>query len=566
MKRILVIGGVAAGLKSAAKARRCDPTAEITVLERGRIVSYGACGLPYYVGGDVTAIEDLLSTPAGSVRSPEFFKNVKNITVLAQTEAVAIDRTAKTVTVKKLVTGEEDVLPYDKLVIATGATAIKPPLPGIGLGNIYSLWHPDDAIAIRQGIESGKFTRAVIIGAGLIGMEMAEALTKQQLAVSIVEMQDQVFPAFLDPEIAGIAAKYVQEIGVNLLTAEKVESFIGDGDVTGVKTDKQTIPADVVILAIGARANTELAKAAGLAIGSTGAIAVDEEMRTSDPDIYAGGDCVESVNIISGKKVFAPMGSTANKQGRVIGENLCGGHVTFRGVLNTVVAQIHNLNIGKTGLSERDAKQLGYEYITAMVAGLDKPHYMGGKSISLKVIVDTHTRKVLGMQAAGEGEVAKRVDVAATVLNFGGTIDDLFDIDLSYAPPYNSPIDNLAVAANAVMNKLAGKFTGISALTAKEKMQAGQAVFLDVRTPDECRLVRLADCPNIKYIPLGQLRNRLSEFNKEDEIIAFCKISLRGYEAEGILSGAGFDKVKVIEGGIDSWPFTCEKAAETIKK
>lgn len=559
MRNILVIGGVAAGLKSAAKARRCNPHVNITVLERGKIISYGACGMPYYVGGDVADIDDLMKTSVGTLRSPGYFKNTKDITVLTQTEAIALDRKAKTVRVKKLVTGEESVMSYDKLVIATGATAIRPSLPGIGLENIYSLWHPDDAKAIRQGIESGKFKRAVIIGAGLIGMEMAEALIKQQLEVTVVEMQDQVFPAFLDPEIAGMVAKYVKDIGVNLLTSEKVEGFIGDSDVTAVKTDKRIIPADVVILAIGARPNTELAKAAGLTIGSTGAIAVDDEMRTSDPDIYAGGDCAESVHIISGKKVFAPMGSTANKQGRVIGENLCGGHVKFRGVLNTVVVQIHTLNIGKTGLSEREATQLGYEYITAMVADPDKPHYMGGKSITVKVIADANTRKVLGMQAAGEGEVAKRVDVAAAVLTFGGTIDDLFDIDLSYAPPYNSPIDNLVVAANAVMNKLSGKFTGISSLAAKEKMQAGKAVFLDVRTPDECQQVRIADCPNIKYVPLGQLRNRLEELNKEDEIIAFCKISLRGYEAEGILQGAGFDNVKVIEGGIVSWPFTCEK-------
>ncbi|KYZ74945.1 pyridine nucleotide-disulfide oxidoreductase [Anaerosporomusa subterranea] len=559
MKKILVIGGVAAGLKAAAKARRCDSQASITVLERGKIISYGACGMPYYVGGDVNDIDDLMKTPVGVLRSPGYFKNAKDITVLTQTEAMAIDRDSKVVTVKNLATGEDDTLPYDKLVIATGASAIKPSLPGVELGNIYSLWHPDDAKAIRQGIEAGKFNRAIIIGAGLVGMEMAEALTKQQLQVTVVEMKDQVFPAFLDPEIAGVVSKYAAEKGINLLAAEKVEAFIGETEVTAVKTDKRTIPADLVVLAIGARPNVELARAAGLTIGTTGAISVDDEMRTSDPDIYAGGDCVENINIMSGQKVFAPMGSTANKHGRVIGENLCGGHVKFKGVLNTVIAKVHSLTVGKTGLSERDAKQLGYDYITVMVAGPDKPHYMGAKSITIKLIADANTRKVLGMQAVGEGEVAKRVDVAAAVLTMGGTIDDLFDIDLSYAPPYNSPIDNLAVAANAVMNKLAGKFNGISPITAKEKMQTGKAVFLDVRTPDECKQIRLADCPNIKYIPLGQLRSRLAELNKADEIVAFCKISLRGYEAEGFLEGAGFENVKVLEGGIVSWPFACEK-------
>jgi rhodanese-related sulfurtransferase len=253
------------------------------------------------------------------------------------------------------------------------------------------------------------------------------------------------------------------------------------------------------------------------------------------------------------------MGSTANKHGRVIGENLCGGHVKFKGVLNTVVVKLHNLTVGKTGLSERDAKRLGNEYITAMVAGLDKPHYMpGAKSITLKLIADANSGKVLGVQAIGEGEVAKRVDVAAAVLTLGGTIDDIFDIDLSYAPPYSSPIDNIAVAANAVMNKLAGRLKGISSLAAREKMQAGKALFLDVRSPDECKQIRLAECPMIKYIPLGQLRSRLTELDKQDEIIAFCKISMRGYEAEAILEGADFKDVKVMEGGIVSWPFSCE--------
>lgn len=560
MKKIVIIGGVAAGLKAAAKARRCDPKASIIVLERGELISYGACGMPYYVGGDVKDIDDLMKTPVGAMRNSTFFKNVKDITVLTKTEATAIDRQAKTVKVQKLISGEEEVIPYDKLVIATGASAIKPPLAGVELSNIYQLWHPDDAKAVRQGLEGNQFKSAVIIGAGLIGMEMAEALTKWKIPVTVVEMKNQVFPAFLDTEIGGIVGKYVQDKGITLLMEEKVIRFTGDTSVAAVETDKRSIPADLVILAIGARPNVELAKAAGLVIGSTGAIVVDEEMRTSDPDIYAGGDCVENVNVMSGEKVFAPMGSTANKHGRIIGENLCGGHLKFKGVLTTAVAQIHSLSVGKTGLTERDAKQLGYDYITTMVAGHDKPHYMpGAKLITVKLIVDANTSKVLGMQAVGEGDVSKRIDVVATVLTLGGSIEDLFDIDLSYAPPYNSPIDNVVVAANTLMNKLAGKFKGISSLEAKEKMTSGDTVFLDVRSPEECKQIRLADYENITYIPLGQLRSRLVELNKNDEIIAFCKISLRGYEAEGILEGVGFENVKVLEGGIVSWPFVCDK-------
>ncbi|MHC1758959.1 MAG: FAD-dependent oxidoreductase [Negativicutes bacterium] len=560
MKKIVIIGGVAAGLKAASKSRRNDPQAQITVVERGDIISYGACGMPYYVSGDVAHIDDLMKTPVGVLRSPAYFKNIKNIDVLTQTVALKIDRQAKTVLVKTLVTGEESLLPYDQLVLGTGASPVRPSLPGIGLANIYTLWHPHDAEAVRKGLESRTFKKTVIIGAGLVGMEMAEALKKWKVDVTVVEMQEQVFPAFLDPEIAGVIRKHIEEQGVQVLTGEKVTGFDGIQTVISVETDKRSIPADLVILALGARANAELARDAGLAVGATGGIVVDDHLRTSDPDIFAGGDCVENTHMISGRKVFAPMGSTANKQGRVIGDNIGGGDEVFRGVLNTVVVKVMALNVGKTGLSERDAKDLGYEYITVMVSGHDKPHYMpGAKLITVKLIVDVPTRKLLGMQAVGEGEVAKRVDVAASVLTLGGTIQDLFDIDLSYAPPYNSPIDNLAAAANSAMNKLAGKFRGITPLQAKEKMASEKTVFLDVRTPDECKQIRIADCKNIQYIPLGQLRNRLQELDKDEEVVAFCKISVRGYEAECILEGEGFTDVKVIEGGIVAWPFRCEK-------
>ena len=560
MKKIVVIGGVAAGLKAASKARRNDPQAQITVVERGDIISYGACGMPYYVSGDVAHIDDLMKTPVGVLRSPAYFKNIKNIDVLTQTVALKIDRQAKTVLVKALASGEESLLPYDKLVLGTGASPVRPSLPGIGLGNIYTLWHPHDAEAVRKGLAAGTFKKTVIIGAGLVGMEMVEALKKWNVDVTVVEMQEQVFPAFLDPEIAGVIRKHIEEQGIQVLTGEKVTGFDGVQTVISVETDKRSIPADLVILALGARANAELARDAGLAVGVTGGIAVDDHMRTSDPDIFAGGDCVENTHMISGRKVFAPMGSTANKQGRVIGDNICGGDEVFRGILNTVVVKVMALNVGKTGLSERDAKDLGYEYITVMVSGHDKPHYMtGAKLITVKLIVDVATRKLLGMQAVGEGEVAKRVDVAASVLTLGGTIQDMFDIDLSYAPPYNSPIDNLAAAANSAMNKLAGKFRGITPLQAKEKMTSEKTVFLDVRTPDECKQIRIADCKNVQYIPLGQLRSRLQELDKDGEVVAFCKISVRGYEAECILEGEGFTDVKVIEGGIVAWPFRCEK-------
>ena len=559
VRNVVIIGGVAAGLKSAAKVRRGDPKAKITVIERGDLVSYGACGMPYVVSGNVDTIDHLMMTPNGSMRNPSFFKATKNLDILTKTEALRIDRTAKTVLVKDLPSGTESDIPYDKLVIATGSTPVRIPFPGIELGNIFPMWHPYDAQAIRDLLEGRQVKNAVIIGAGLVGIEMAEAFHRWGVHTTIVEMQDHVFPAFLDPEVALSVEKYAQGNGIDIRMQEKVQRFEGDGVVRAVVTDKGTYPADVVVLSVGVKPTVALAREAGLEIGSSGAILVNQNMLTSDPDIYAGGDCAENTHMVSGKKMFVALGSIANKHGRVIGENICGANVKFRGILGTVVVRLLELNVGKTGLTEKEAKAAGYEIVTTMTTGNDRAHYMPeSKLLTIKLIADAHSRKVLGIQAFGEGDVAKRIDVVASVLTFGGTIDDLFDVDLSYAPPFNNPIDNAAVAANTLMNKISGKFKGISTIEAKEKLASPKTVFLDVRSPEECKAVRIASCRNVTYIPLAQLRSRMAELGKEDEIVAFCKISLRGYEAECMLEGEGFKDVKVIEGGVVAWPFECE--------
>lgn len=558
-RRIVVIGGVAAGLKSAAKARRGDPNAIITVIERGELVSYGACGMPYVVAGDVESVNQLMMTPSGSIRNVSFFKATKNVDILTLTEAIRIDRDEKKVRVRNLNSGEETDIPYDKLVIATGSMPVRPPLPGIDLNQIFTMWHPYDARAVRKLLEEGKIRNAVIIGAGLIGIEMAEAFHCWGAKTTIVEMQEHIFPALLDSEVALGVEKYAASKGIEIRTAERVLRFEGENSVQAVVTDKGVIPADVVIVAVGVRPNVSLAREAGLEIGETGTIKVNSRMQTSDPDIYAGGDCAEDTHMITGKKMFLAMGSIANKHGRVIGENLCGADVQFRGVLGTAVIQLLDMNVGKTGLNEKEAKQAGYDVVTTMTTGHDRPHYMpNSKLITIKLIADVNSRKILGIQAFGEGDIAKRIDVVAAVLAFDGTIDDLFDIDLAYAPPFNNPIDNAAVAANTLMNKIAGKFKGISSLEAKEKLASAKTVFLDVRSPEECKTLRMASCRNITYIPLAQLRSRMAELGKEDEIVAFCKISLRGYEAECMLEGEGFRNVKVMEGGLVAWPFECD--------
>ena len=455
MQRIVVIGGVAAGLKAAAKVRRLDAEAQITVLERGELVSYGACGLPYFIGGEVEQVRQLMSSPSGALRTPEFFKKAKNLDVLTRMEAVAIEREAKIVHALNLETGAKQQFAYDKLVLATGASPLKPAWPGVEKENIFHVWRPQDAAAIRRGLETQKYEKAVVIGAGLIGLEIAEALRMWDVDVTVVEMKNQLFPALLDEDMAQELELSLAAKGLQFLKEEAVEAFGGDAQVREVKTDKRTLTADLVILALGARPNVELARQAGLEIGTSGAIAVNEYLQTSDKAIFAGGDCAENTHRVSGEKVFLPMGSTANKHGRVIGENLCGAGVKFGGVLGTAAVKLFEMQVGRTGLNERQGAAAGFECVSVTVAGYDRPHYMkAARKVLLKLTADAVSRQLLGMQAWGEGDVVKRVDVAAMALSLGATVDNLFDADLAYSPPFNSPIDMLAVAANKLTAKL----------------------------------------------------------------------------------------------------------------
>jgi rhodanese-related sulfurtransferase len=358
----------------------------------------------------------------------------------------------------------------------------------------------------------------------------------------------------LDWEMARLVERYLESCGTTVLTDTKVASFEGDTRVTGVITSRGRLPADLVILGIGVRPNVKLARAAGLDIGVTGAIKVDETMRTSDPDIYAAGDCVESPNLVTGKPCFVPMGSTANKQGRVAAINICGGQDRFPGILGSAVCKVFDFCVARTGLTEAAARELGYEAVTVLVPETDQPHYMPeAKPVIIKLVVDSRTRKLLGAQAVGPGAGDKRMDVAAMAITAGMTVDELAEADLCYAPPYSPALDNIITAANVARNKLDGLLSGVTPMEVKARLDAKQDfVLLDVRTPAEYEQERLAGST---LIPLGALRSRLGELPKDREIVAFCKVSLRGYEAARILQGAGFSRVRVLDGGVAAWPF-----------
>lgn len=557
-KKIVIIGGIATGPKAAARIKRLDPEADVTILEQDRIISFGACGLPYFIGGEVQSSEALMSTPAGVMRNEAFFKNVKGVTVLTGMHVHSIDRPAKIVRAVHPESTEERAFPYDKLVLAMGAQALVPALPGVALRNIHRVRRLSDALAIGQRLEEVSGGKAVIVGGSLIGMEMAEALHNRGMKVTVVEMRDWLFPAILDRDMGLIVQRYVRERGIEVITSEPVRRFEGnaEGDVISVVTDKREIEADVVVLALGVSPNGQLACDAGLDVNANGAIRVNAFLQTSDPDIYAGGDCVENPHLLAAKMVFTPMGSVANKHGRIIADHICGRTAPFAGVLGTAICRVMGFNVGRTGFSAQEAELQGRAVETILCAGDDRPHYFPGSGkVIVKLIVEKESRKVVGAQAVGPGDVAKRIDVLVTALSLGATVDQLAGLDLAYAPPFAPAMDPVITAANVMQNKLAGLAKGISPLLVKERMERDEDfILLDVRGPAEHAEVRI-DHPKVRLLPLGKLRSECENLPKDKEIIAFCRVSLRGYEAQRILEAQGYRNVKFMEGGLVAWPY-----------
>jgi NADPH-dependent 2,4-dienoyl-CoA reductase/sulfur reductase-like enzyme/rhodanese-related sulfurtransferase len=551
--KVLIIGGVAAGPKTAAKIMRLNPQGEVTIIEKGKFISYAGCGLPYYVSGLVKEQKDLMSTPIGVLRDPAFFQKVKNVKVLTETEALEIDRAQKRVRIRLKGESAETWLDYDKLVLATGAKPVIPPLPNVALGNISTLHSVPDADGIRALLAQAKPREVVMIGGGLIGVEAVEALVECGCRVTVVEMMPQIL-RMLDWEMAQLVERHMESKGVKILTNTQVTGFEGNDCVSAVLTSQGRLPADLVILGIGVRPNVELARSAELQIGPTGGIKVDEGMRTSDTDIYAAGDCVESTDLVSGKPCYVPMGSTANKHGRVAAINICGGQDRFPGVLGSAVCRVFDFCVARTGLTEAAARQLGYEITTVLVPDADRPHYMPtAKPLIIKLVVDSRTRKLLGGQAVGPGVGDKRMDVAAMAITAGLTVDQLSKVDLCYAPPYSPALDNIITAANVARNKLDGQMADLTPMEVKNRLDAkADFLLLDVRSPAEHQQEHLAGST---LIPLGALRSRLGELPKDKEIVTFCKVSLRGYEAAKILQGAGFSRVRVMDGGMAVWPY-----------
>ncbi len=550
--RIVIIGGTACGPKAAARARRCDPAAIITLVEQKDSLSTATCGLPYYVSG-LIAKESALVT-----RRPQYFRDVFAMTVLTGTKATAINPGEHTLAVTDLKTQQSSTLEYDKLVIATGALPAVPPWEGRDLKGIFTLSDIPDANAIRAHLAALAKKEVVIVGAGLIGLEMAENFAAAGCAVTVIEALGWPLPTLLDADVAFHLERHLGSKGVKLLFGQRVSGFRGDsaGRVRQVLAGADSHEAGLVLLALGVKPNVALAKEAGLSIGPTGGVAVNEYLQTSDPDIYAGGDCAETVNLITGKKTLVPLGSTANKQGRVIGNNVTGGSDTFPGIVGTGVAKVFDFNVARTGLNEVQAREAGFDVTMALVPANDHAaYYPGSQEIVLKVIAEKSTGRLLGGQALGAGETAKRIDVLAAALTCGAKAADLANLDLGYAPPYNSAMDPLHNAANVIRNKLDGHTRSLTPLEVKRKLDSGQDfIFLDVRSEAEWRAWRI-EAKQVRHIHLPELRRRLDELPRDKEIVAFCRTSVRAYQAQRILDGAGFKDVKIMDGSITAWPY-----------
>ncbi|MFC1641658.1 FAD-dependent oxidoreductase [Myxococcota bacterium] len=555
-KRIVVIGGSAAGPKTACKAKRTDPNAEVTLVQRSPDLSMASCAFPYYIR-DGFDRRYLVGSPGGAIRDAAFFRTAKDVRAWVLTEAIAIDRVGRRVEIQRLEGGEKAWLEYDKLVLATGAVPFLPPVAGLDLAGVHTLWSLQDTDRIKQRVEQDPPQRAVVVGGGLVGLEMAEALKHLGAAVTVIEKAPHILP-FLDPEMASLVESHLRSKGVPVLTRSGLAEFRGqDGRLASVRLDSgQELECDFALLAIGVRPNAQLARAAGLQIGSHGGIRVDGYLQTSDPDIYAAGDCIEVTHRVTGEYRHIPLGDLANLQGRVAGQNVVlGNTVRYPGVLGTGACKIFDFNVGSTGVWEQALVRSGrLDCITAICAQSDSPGYMGGQPLTVKLVAERASGRLLGMQAVGLGDVTKRVAVAATALHGNLNVEDLTNLDLPYAPPYSTAIDPIITAAHVLDNKLRGRMHGTNCLEVQERLDRGERLFLlDVRNPEEYEATRL-ECGE-KLIPLARLRSSNAELpsDRSAEIIVYCRSSLRGYEAAVLLKSMNYTNVKVMEGGLLAW-------------
>ena len=555
---ILVIGGVALGPKAAARAKRLMPDANVTMIDQGTYISYGGCGIPYYVGGDVAQMDGLRTTNAGVVRDEAFFDTVKDVTAICHTRALSINRKEKTVLVENTQTGEQSTMPYDKLVIATGSSPRIPPIPGNDLKNVTSVTCLEAAQAIQEQCAANKINHAVIIGAGFIGLEMAVALADMWgIKVTVIEMLDQVLPAQLSRNFAQIAKHDLEELGVTVLCGESVKELKGDenGAVCQVVTNKRVLDADQVIFSIGVTPNSKIASDAGILCHPRGGIIVNTHMQTSDPDIYAGGDVVVVRNLISGEFAYLPLGSMANRQGRVIGTNVAGGQATFEGVVGSWCVKLNQMYASGSGLTLRQAKAAGFDAVEVSMEGADKAHfYPGHDNASLNIVVDKQSRRVLGIQGMDTdgGTIKARTDAVAALMQIGKpTIDDVSNLEVCYAPPFAGAMDVINAVANVADNVVRGQHKIITPdefMELWENRDKNGYFFVDMRPAKRGKPVEERHPGQFLSMPLEDFKARKHEIPTDRPLALVCSSGTRAYEVQLKLREMGIDSVNCAGG------------------
>lgn len=532
--KIVVLGGVAAGTKAAAKLMREDRSSEVLILNKGENISYAGCGLPYYVGHVIEDRDALI------VNTPERYEALTGVKVLVRTEATKVDRTRRQVTAVNLETGEERVYGYDKLVIATGASPVRPPIEGMELQNVFFMRTPQDAIALRGAVAGGSVARAVVVGAGYIGLEVAENLKRSGVKPFVLDMAPHALPGF-DPECAEYIEGKLAEAGIPVVTGVTVTGIEGkDGRVARVLTSKKAYKADLVVMCAGIRPNTAFLEGTGIEM-DRGVILTNALGQTNDPDIYAAGDCAMVHSAVTGKPAWSPMGSTANISGRSAARNIMGGNVAYRGVLGTAVCRLPGLDVGRTGLTEAQAKAEGFDPESVVVMVDSKAHYMpGAGSVAIKMIADRATHRLLGVQAMGEGAVDKVIDIAVVGIAMKATLEDLDALDFAYAPPFSTAIHPFAQALNVLENKLAGRLDSMT----PAQYAAGEA--------EGYRILDFSKTPSIEgaqYIGLAEVTGPIDGLAKDDKILLVCSRGRNAYLVQNRLKAFGYTNTKTLEGG-----------------
>lgn len=556
-KKIVVIGAVALGPKAACRFKRLEPESIVTMIDQTDLISYGGCGIPYFISGDISDPGQLRATSFNMLRDETFFHEAKDIRVMTNTRAVSIDRGSKTVRAVHLPSGERSVLDYDKLVIATGAGPRRLPLPGSDLDSIFGISGMDEAVTVKDRISGGEVEKAVIIGGGAIGLEMAEALSDLWgIETTVIEIKNQILPGIVSPNFAHMARVHMEENGITFHLGESVQKFEGKEQVEKVITDKRTVEADMVIMAVGVEPDTDLAKSAGLELSPSGAIVVNKKLQTSDPDIYAGGDCVEIENLITGKRGHFPLGSIANRQGRVIGTNLADGNAEFAGAVGSFVIKLFDISVASAGLSIDVALHEGFDSISAFIVQFDRAHFYPEKDLMyLELVVEKGTKRVLGIQGIGnkgEGMVG-RIDAVAAILKYRPTVEDISNMELAYSPPFSSAMDILNALGNTAENILEGKNRIINADEFSrlwEDRDTGDTFFLDCRGPGNAEPFVKKHPLHWKSIPQDELRTRMSEVPGDKKIMLICNTGVRSYEAQITLDQEGIRESYNLQGGM----------------